>query len=224
MKTLKMDTEKKDFNMVDLTFQLNVSKNQKANGILGKVIIYHPAFSTRATLFQTNNGIRVQGPSIRNKGEWFNIVSLKEEFRDYIVSEYQKEIAGERDATPWYLKLQGKEKTISSEMFNETLDIEKINIFGNMTESQIKSNMVASVTIDTSIAIVKNISIYKSKFSKQLYAVGRNEDDELRIPAYTLSKETEAQILSIIHPLVLDWGIEEKAFDKELFNAELYNE
>lgn len=202
--------------VVNLAFQLNVSKAQKNSGILGKVLIFHPAFTTRATLFKSANGIiRVSGSSMKTaNGDWFNIVTLHRSFRDYIIREYKKEIAGENNETPWYEKMKGSvTKVVNSELVNESLDIESINLLTNLSDKQIETNMLCKVTVSTSIATLRSFSVYKSKFGPQLYGMAQNEDSENTIPAYTLSRECEAQVFNIIHPLVNDW---DKSYKKEM--------
>lgn len=215
-----------DTSMVDLVFQLNVSQAQLNSGIVGKVIIHHPAFVTRATLFKSPNGaIRVAGSSIKSgENGWFNIVTLEPGFRDFIVNEYLKEIAGERDSTPWYIKMQGEHsKVVNGELENESLDIKNIIIMTNLSEKQIQSNMLCKATIVTSVATIRSFSIYKSQFGKQLYGQAQTEDADNTIPAYTLSRECEAQVLNLIHPLVTNWDETYERKKDNTVNASIEN-
>lgn len=199
-----------DYKEVGLVFQLDTTKAQHDAGILGKVLVFHPAFSTRATLYKSANGIiRVSGASVKTNNPnpelaWFNIVNFDASFREYIISEYGKEIAGERDRTPWYEKMKG-EKTIeiTSLESNDTLDIDRIYLNLKLTDGQTEAGMLCKVNIKTSIGTVRGYSVYKSKYGRQLYGIEQEEAKDIK--AYSLTREAEAQVLNLIHGLVENW-------------------
>lgn len=198
-----------DTSMVDLVFNLTTSKAQKNAGILGKVTIHHPAFTTRATLFENKGIIRVNGPALIAGGgkPIFNIVTLEPAFREEIIREYHKEINGTRETGVWYKQMLGtRTKEVTNEVTNESLDIKNLIVMANLSEKQLQADMLCKVTIVTSVASLRSYTVLKSKFGQQLYGVPQNEDVDNTVPAYKLSRETEAQILNLIHPVVTDWG------------------
>lgn len=207
----KMNKEAVDFSNVDLTFQLDINQAQASAGIIGKVLIHHPAFTTRATLYKSATGIkRVSGASIKTNNPnpemaWFNIVTFESAFREFVLAEYEKEIAGTRDKTPWYQRLVGEKAVeITAEQANETLDIQNIFLNLKLTENQAGAGMLCKVNVKTSIGTIRGYSVYKSKFGSQLYGIEQEESEKIK--AYTLSREAEAQVLNFIHPLVVGWG------------------
>lgn len=209
--------EEKPFNkdIVRLTFNTNLSEAQEAVGMVGKVTILHPAFSTRATIYEKEDGtLRIQ-PSSKaldsGKEKWFNIVYLTLTFRNYVIDEFKKFASGEGDNTPWYLKAHGKtEVEVTGEKANESLDIEEIQVADRLTDSQLNAGIVAKATVVTSIATLRSYTIFLSNYGDSLYGREQCEDDDNTIPAYMLSQEAEAQVLSFIHSGIEEWGAPEE--------------
>lgn len=216
----KMTREAVDYKNVGLVFQLDVTKPQFDAGIIGKVLVFHPAFTTRATLYKSQNGIiRLSGASVKTNNPnpemaWFNIISFDAPFREYVISEYLKVIEGTGDKTPWYQKMLGERVVeVSSEQGNESLDIERIFLNLKLTEGQTGAGMLCKVNIKTSIGSVRGYSVYKSKYGKQLYGIEQEEAEGIK--AYTLSREAEAQVLNLIHGLVENWDETQAPAKKE---------
>lgn len=208
-------TTKLSEEIISLTFQTNLSNAQRNAGIKGKVVLNHPAFSTRCTIYKD----RVQ-PSSRklDSGRWFNIVTLSASVRSYILEEFEKHQKGE---SPWYLQVLNKEKEkkviITNKSSNKTLDIQDIVIQSDLSESQRNAGILCKVSIRTSIGTIRGITVFASKYSNSLYLVEQTEDKEGEIPAYRLTDEAKAQVLAYVHSLV-DWDSSTNAMtEKEMF-------
>lgn len=204
-----------DESKVRVSFNERLSDKQIEAGIVAKATIIHPAFTTRATIRENNGRLYVFGSSVQsnsagenNGGTWFNIVSLEQAFRNYIIEKYKEFKEGKmkaRDA--WYLQEVGKHAPIpTASETSEELDILGLTIITNLSDDQINSGIVAKVNMKTSIADVRGITIYRSMFGESLYLQEQAEDKDRKIPGYKLTKEAEVQILSYLHSLVTDWG------------------
>jgi hypothetical protein len=211
-----------DESKVRVTFNERLSDKQIEAGIVAKATIIHPAFTTRATIRENNSRLYVFGSSVQSNngnnsegennnnsgGTWFNIVSLEQAFRNYIIEKYKEFKEGKmkaRDA--WYLQEVGKHAPIpTASETSEELDILGLTIVTNLSDDQINSGIVAKVNMKTSIADVRGITVYRSMFGESLYLQEQAEDKDRKIPGYRLTKEAEVQILSYLHSLVTDWG------------------
>ena len=210
--------------MLGLTFQTNLSSAQRNAGIEGKVVLNHPAFTTRCTIYKG----RVQPSSKKlNSGRWFNIVTLSTSVRNYMLEEFEKYQRGE--STPWYLNAVGKERKVivTNEQSNDTLNIQDIVVQSDLSDSQRNAGILCKVSIRTSIGTIRGITVFVSKYGNSLYLVEQTEDEEDEIPAYRLTDEAKAQVLAYVHSLV-DWDSAEDevantATDEEDFEELIRN-
>lgn len=215
----KLNNEVTEFDggLVSLNFNTSLTKAQEKGGVIAKVTIIHPAFTTRATIFEKNGNRNVQGASkLINDDEWFNIVYLTESFRNYILAKFEEfEESGATD--PWYLNRVGEHNTVvvDDSATNESLDIVDINYSTKLSDSQKKAGIVAKANIITSIGTVRSLTIFKSKFGNSLYSRPQTEDEDDEISAYELSRDAEAQVLVLLHNGIEDWTIEVKEEDAE---------
>lgn len=213
----------KDYSHVRITFNTNVNDAQTSAGIVAKCTISHPAFTTRATIFERKGRYSVGGASIKsNNNKWFNIVLLKENFRNHIINEYRNFLAGNTASDPWYLKMLGtNEVNITKGFSNEELFVEDVKLDTNLSIGQKNARIIAKGIIETDIAILRGYSIFMSQFEKSLYGVAQAEDRAGKIPAYRLSKYFNAQLLSTVHECVTDWSFE-KNVDQSIEDSEAF--
>ncbi len=190
-----------DYNRMELIFTNKLTKLQKRSGVVGKVVVITPVFSTRATIFNSDNGLRLSTSSIKTgEKQWFNNVVMPEEVRVHILKAFIAWYKGER-GTPWYQsKLGEKTIVVSNKDSNETLGILNIFASGRLSAKQRDVGMIARASVQTEFGTVRGASIFRSKFDESLYFIPANEgtNDE-RIPAYRLTREAEAQVLAFLH-------------------------
>lgn len=200
---------------VRLLFNTNISADQRKSGIIAKVQILHPAFSTRVTIWENEKGTRrVSGSSLKTgegntSKDYFNIVLLEPGFRDYIMNEFKAYEEGKQTSTgeAWYLNVVGKHgPTPTATKENTELDIEEITLAANLSDKQKEVGMVCKVQVKTPIATLRGISVFQSQFGQSLYLTEQTEDTDGKIPGYKLSREAEAQVLGYIHSFVKEWG------------------
>lgn len=243
-KKLNNEVQAFDENMINLTFNTSLTESQKKAGVIGKVTIMHPAFTTRATMFEKDGVRSVQGASrlMDDNETWFNIVRLTESFRDYILEQFAG-FEANGTGTPWYLRSVGnrtkafmenivdvinKADEVDVDVFNEDfvnkfLDIKDISYSTKMSDSQKKAGIIAKASVETSIGSVRGYTIFKSKFGNSLFGSAQTEDEDNEIPAYVLSPDCEAQVLALLHNGIEDWTIEvpeDKAASDAPFDVE----
>jgi hypothetical protein len=202
-----------------------MSTKQVQAGILATANINHPAFITKALIGRTSEGkLFVSSESTQTAdGNWFNIVSLSPAMRSKILKAYEDGI--EQDT--WYLEMLGERPAITTDNANEALDIRAIYINEDINDKQKEAGVVCKATVATSAGNIRGITIFRSKFGKELYLVEQSSGDR---KAYELTSEAKAQVLNHIHSLVEDWGEEEveevveevTVDDMPVFNEELY--
>lgn len=212
-----------DKNVVALNFNTSLTTAQEKGGVLAKVTIIHPAFTTRATIFEKNGNRNVQGASkLVDDENWFNIVYLTQSFRDYVLAEFEKFEVNGADDIPWYLRRVGEHTTnvVDDDTANPSLDITDINYTTKLSDKQKKAGIVAKANVVTSIGTVRSLTIFKSKFGNSLYSRAQTEDEDDEIAAYELSKDCEAQVLTLLHNGIEDWTVEvEDAVEDAVENA-----
>ena len=202
-----------DSSLVSLNFNTSLTEAQERSGVVAKVTVIHPAFTTRATIFEKNGNFNVQGASkLLDDENWFNIVFLTQSFREYIVAEFENFKENSANVEPWYLNRIGKREyeVVDNDVVNPTLDITNIIYTTKLSDNQKKAGIVAKASIQTSIGTVRSLTIFKSKFGNSLYSRAQTEDEDDEIPAYALSKDCEAQVLAVLHNGIEDWTIEAK--------------
>ena len=193
---------------VEYIVNKNLSKEQKDAGVVAKVQVRHPAVSFIATVWQKDGRKWVSEPAQEGKKQWFPLVALAKEVRDYILFLVDH---SEEDNSAWYLDMVGEYTTkITAEATNPDLGIEAITVDGNLTYNQKAKGMVCKVNIVTSIGSFLGYTIWNSKFGESLYGTApaegaRREDNDDNIrgnPGYRLSREATAQVLAYLHPMV----------------------
>lgn len=194
-----------DKNIIGLIFNYDMSNKQVESGILGKATIHHPAFTTRVTIYEGKDGVmRVQPSSVKTgDNRWFNIVSLTENLRDFVLEEFVA-LADGKETEAWYLQEQVPPKVLDDTK-NESLDIEDIVYSTKLSDKQKEAGIVAKATIRTSVGSLRGYTIFNSKYGKGLYGVAQAEDEDGNIPAYRLSKQAEAQVLLFLHNSINEW-------------------
>lgn len=190
---------------VECIVNKNLSEEQKKAGVIAKVQIRHPAVSFIATIWSKDGRKWVSEPAQEGRKQWFPLVSLTKEVRDYILNLVNSDV---EDNSAWYLDMVGSHTmNITNEASNPDLGIDTITVDGQLTNKQAGKGMVCKVNVVTTIGTFIGYTIWNSKFGLSLYGTAPSEgsapeDGNRGAPGYRLSREATAQVLAYLHPMV----------------------
>ena len=208
MAVIKVTSVEKTYAGVRVYFNTKLSEGQKDAGVVAKGTVVHPLFTTRVTLFK-KNGIRVSAPSIKGSGgDWFNIVTLDQQFRNWIAEQY-KESKKNLPVEPWYLEDEPEVPEVGEE---------NLTLYTNLTNNQLKAGMICNATLHTDVGDLRGMSVFKSNYGDSLNLAVQTEDDEGKIPAFRLNRRAERQILQYLHSLV-EWDEEPEIEEEDVSDA-----
>jgi hypothetical protein len=191
---------------VEFNVSRNINDNQKANGIIAKVQIYHPAFNAVATVWKNKRVTFPQQESERNdKKTYFTLVNLKPEVKDYII--WLAENGQLEDKEPVYMRKMGtRTTTLEAKDSCPDLGIESIIADENMSDKQREKGMLYKVNIVTTIANLYGYTVSRSKFGPALYGMSPMEGNgESGNTAYKVSPDAHDVIRAYLHQYV-DWS------------------
>jgi hypothetical protein len=204
---------------VRFSINTNLSVNQKAGGLLAKVQLSHPAVKCVVDVWKRGNRIYVTEPSnksvnARGNTQFFAHFVLNDSLKQYICHIAEDRVLNGTHDTPWYLDMVGTQTiTVTNEVSNPELGIEKIEPIVNMTNNQIEKGMVCKVTLNLDIGKFYGYTVWNSIFDRSLYGnapqtdsssaqQGEERDRSRNSPAFRLSEPATAQVLSFLHPQV----------------------
>lgn len=208
MAIIKVTSNEKTYAGIRVYFNTKLSEGQKDAGVVAKGTVVHPLFTTRVTLFK-KNGIRVSAPSVKSSGgDWFNIVTLDAQFRNWIAEQY-KESKKNLPVEAWYLE----EEPVVPEVGEENT-----TLYTNLTANQLKAGMLCNATLHTDVGDLRGISVFKSNYGDSLNLSIQTEDEEGKIPAFRLNRGAERQLLQYLHGLI-EWDEEPEIEEEDVSDA-----
>lgn len=189
---------------VELQINRKLSDKQTKEGVVAKVQVRHPAFSVIATVWNKSGRKYVTVPQQESNkgGQWYTLINLNKEFRDYILYMVENE---DTDSSAWYMDTDTQTINYTFGDSNPDLGIESIVADGNLTYNQVRAGMICKVNLVTTIGSVFSYTIWNSKFGQSLYGTAPTEGDaDNDNTAYRLTREATKQVLRYLHSNI-DW-------------------
>jgi hypothetical protein len=194
----------------------NLTENQKNAGLVAKVQLKHPAFVMTVDIRQSNRragSYFVSTPSQKstgkdNKPSWYACAALDQNVQNYILYLFEHRDDEKTSDKAWYLDELGEHTTfITMEPANEALGITDIELIGDLSDEQVKANMVCKAHIHTTVGTLFNYTVFESTFGmNQLFGnapqliMGTDDNGKDRTnPAYRLTELGTMQVLNFIH-------------------------